>query len=59
MCPRTQILAILLLTGLLAPLVPATLGAQPASFTYINQKAPYSNPVSPMMTVLNLPKVAA
>jgi hypothetical protein len=57
MSPRTQILAILLLTGFLAPLVPATLGAQTASFTYINQKAPYSNPPGNMMTVLNLPKV--
>ncbi|MHC4079555.1 MAG: hypothetical protein ACYST0_14070 [Planctomycetota bacterium] len=33
------------------------LAAQQASYTYINQKAPYSNPKTPMLTALNLPKV--
>ncbi len=33
------------------------LAAQAASYTYINQRAPYSNPSQPMLTALNLPKV--
>ncbi len=33
------------------------LAAQAASYTYINQKAPYSNAAQPMLTALNLPKV--
>jgi len=44
MSPRTQALAFLLVAGLLVPFVPATLGAQTASFAYINQKAPCANP---------------
>lgn len=32
-------------------------GAQTASYTYINQKAPYKNQVPPSLTALNLPKV--
>lgn len=38
-------------------LLPSVLGAQAASFTYINQKAPYKNPSPAMLTALNLPKV--
>ncbi len=33
------------------------LAAQAASYNYINQKAPYKNQKSPMLTALNLPKV--
>ncbi len=33
------------------------LSAQAASYTYINQKAPYKNPNPPLLTALNLPKV--
>ena len=33
------------------------LSAQAASYTYINQKAPYKNQNPPMLTALNLPKV--
>lgn len=37
------------------------LSAQAASYTYINQKAPYTNGgfgfPSPMLTALNLPKI--
>ncbi len=33
------------------------LAAQAASYTYINQKAPYKNQNPPMLTALNLPKV--
>jgi len=50
------VFAVLLVAGLTPVIVPATLSAQPASYTYINQKAPYSNPGS-MLTVLTLPKV--
>jgi hypothetical protein len=33
------------------------LSAQAASYTYIDQRAPYKNQNSPMLTALNLPKV--
>ena len=33
------------------------LSAQTASYSYIDQKAPYKNQKSPMLTALNLPKV--
>ena len=33
------------------------LSAQVASYTYIDQKAPYKNPGWPLLTALNLPKV--
>ena len=35
----------------------AALPAQAASYTYIDQKAPYSNRNPPMLTALNLPKI--
>jgi uncharacterized membrane protein YjjB (DUF3815 family) len=41
-------------------LLPGVLGAQAASYTYINQKAPYKNPSwpsGPWLTALNLPKI--
>ncbi len=34
-----------------------SLPAQAASYTYIDQKAPASNPSTPMLTALNLPKI--
>ena len=33
------------------------LTAQAASYTYINQQAPYKNPTPPMLTALNLPRI--
>ncbi len=38
-------------------LIPGVLGAQAASHTYIDQKAPYKNPNPPILTALNLPKI--
>ena len=45
------------LTTLALLAVCSTLPAQAASYTYINQKAPYTNPSPPILTALNLPKV--
>jgi hypothetical protein len=38
-------------------LLPGVVAAQAASYTYIDQKAPYKNPSPAMLTALNLPKV--
>jgi hypothetical protein len=38
-------------------LLPGVLGAQAATYTYINQKAPYKNPRAAMLKALNLPKI--
>ena len=35
----------------------STLPAQQASYTYIDQKAPYQNPSPPWLTAMNLPKL--
>jgi hypothetical protein len=45
------------LTTLVILAVCSTLPAQAASYTYINQKAPYKNRSPAMLTALNLPKV--
>jgi hypothetical protein len=38
-------------------LAPGILTAQVATYTYVAQKAPYSNPSPPLLTALNLPKL--
>ena len=40
-------------------LLPGVVAAQAASYTYINQKAPYSNPNPPWLTARNLPKLGS
>ncbi len=40
-------------------LLPGMLGAQAASYTYINQKAPFKNPYTTMLQHVNLPKVGS
>ena len=51
--PIMQKLALVLSFALLSGAV----GAQAASYTYINQQTPYQNPNPPMLTALNLPKI--
>jgi hypothetical protein len=38
-------------------LLPCSVEAQTASYTYINQKAPYGNPANPWLKALGLPKI--
>jgi len=45
------------LTTLWALAFTATVSAQAASYTFINQLPPYSNPTTPLLSVVTLPKI--
>lgn len=50
-------LVITLLTLIAASALPAEASAQPAQFAYIDQQAPYTNPVPPRLTVVAAPRL--